>query len=190
MTADRPLGHATCRPVPRYSCPPPSREGLTLTILHSSAAAAAPVTPARLARMVLTVGQRPETWLGLVRYQSVRRWYQRLELADEHEIWLLSWLPGQHTGFHDHGRSAGAFAVARGELRERAAPGGRPESSGRVLAAGAVRSFSAAYVHDVRNESAAPAVSIHAYSPPLLTMRRYEVASGGILQATGEDREW
>jgi predicted metal-dependent enzyme (double-stranded beta helix superfamily) len=161
-----------------------------LTILYSSAAAATPVAPARLAEIVRTVARRPETWLGLVRFQSDRRWYQRLVLAKDHEIWLLSWLPGQHTGFHDHGNSAGAFAVARGDLLERAAPGGRPEPSGRVLSAGAVRSFGAAYVHDVRNDSALPAVSIHAYSPPLQIMRRYEVASGGVLQAAGEEREW
>jgi predicted metal-dependent enzyme (double-stranded beta helix superfamily) len=161
-----------------------------LTIVSSSAAPATPVAPARLAQIVRTVAQRPETWLGLVRYQSDRRWYQRLVLAEEHEIWLLSWLPGQRTGFHDHGSSAGAFAVARGDLLERAAPGGQPEPSGRALSAGDVRSFGAAYVHDVRNDSAAPAISIHAYSPPLLIMRRYEVASGGVLRAAGEEREW
>jgi predicted metal-dependent enzyme (double-stranded beta helix superfamily) len=111
-------------------------------------------------------------------------------LDEEHEMWLLSWLPGQHTGFHDHGGSAGALAVARGLLLERAAPGGRPEPAGRVLSAGAVRSFGPAYVHDVRNDSACPAVSIHAYSPPLARMRRYETASGGILRFTGEDGEW
>lgn len=158
--------------------------------LGDSAAPATPVAPASLARIVRTVAQQPETWLSLVRYRSSQRWYHRLVLAAEHEIWLLSWLPGQHTGFHDHGSSAGAFAVARGDLLERRAPGGRPEPSGRVLAAGSVRSFGAAYVHDVRNESALPAISVHAYSPPLLTMRRYLVASGGVLQSAGEEREW
>jgi predicted metal-dependent enzyme (double-stranded beta helix superfamily) len=161
-----------------------------LTILSSSAAPNTPVAPARLAEIVRTVAQQPETWRGLVRFQPDRRWYQRLVLTEEHEIWLLSWLPGQHTGFHDHGDSAGAFAVARGELLERAAPGGRSEPAGRLLSAGAVRSFGAAYVHDVRNSSARPAISVHAYSPPLLTMRRYEVASDGVLQAVGEEREW
>lgn len=161
-----------------------------MTVLPSSAARATPVAPARLAEIVRAVAQRPETWRRLVRFQSDRRWYQRLVLAEQHEIWLLSWLPGQHTGFHDHGDSAGAFAVAHGELLERAAPGGRPERSGRVLSAGAVRSFGAAYVHDVRNDSALPTVSIHAYSPPLLTMRRYKAASDGVLRAAGEEREW
>jgi hypothetical protein len=31
-----------------------------------------------------------------------KRWYQRVTCDDDHEVWLLSWLPGR-TGFHDHG---------------------------------------------------------------------------------------
>jgi hypothetical protein len=52
-----------------------------------------------------------------------------------------------------------------------------------------VRSFDAAYVHDVGNDAAAPAVSIHVYSPPLPSMRRYAMVAGS-LQVTGVDREW
>src|ERR1039457_1316495 len=61
-------------------------------------------------------------WSQLVRFTEPQRWYQRLELADDYEIWLLSWLPGQHTGFHDHGEAAGAFAVTRGRLSECTGP--------------------------------------------------------------------
>ncbi len=38
--------------------------------------------------------------------------------------------------------------------------------------------FGAHYVHDVRNLSDAPAVSVHAYSPPLTTMTYYDLADG------------
>ena len=94
--------------------------------------------------------------------------------------------PGQRTGFHDHGRSAGAFTVAQGCLRERAAPGGRPEPAGATLLSGSVRSFGPRYIHDVANESAAPAVSVHAYSPPLTTMDRFAVSGGRLVRATAE----
>jgi predicted metal-dependent enzyme (double-stranded beta helix superfamily) len=161
-----------------------------MSILSGTSAPAAPVSPAKLAQIALRIADQSGQWLSLVRYDPGRRWYQRLARDEEHEVWLLSWLPGQHTGFHDHGTSAGAFAVARGFLLERAAPGGRPEPSGRPLAPGAVRSFGPAYVHDVCNESAWPAVSIHAYSPALSSMRRYDIAAGGVLRATGEDRAW
>jgi predicted metal-dependent enzyme (double-stranded beta helix superfamily) len=161
-----------------------------MSLLSGTSAPAARLGPAQLAQIALRVADHPGQWLSLVRYDPARRWYQRLARDEEHEIWLLSWLPGQHTGLHDHGPSAGAFAVARGFLCELAAPGGQLEPSGRALAPGAVRSFGPAYVHEVRNESAWPAVSIHAYSPPLSSMRRYRVAVGGVLRATGEDRSW
>jgi len=42
----------------------------------------------------------------------------------------------------------------------------------------------------VRNDSAEPAVSIRACSPPLSSMRRFDVAAGGLLLATVEERTW
>ena len=44
-------------------------------------------------------------------------------ISTEAEIWLLSWVPGQGTALHDHGLSAGAFAVAQGTLIERVVDG-------------------------------------------------------------------
>jgi len=93
-------------------------------------------------------------------------------------VWLLSWLPGQRTGFHDHGESSGALTVARGALRERIALGRRAGPSVPV-ARGEVRSFGARYVPDVINASAQSAVSVHAYSPPPTSMRRFEFGPGG-----------
>lgn len=161
-----------------------------MDIISDTRPPAAPVSPIRLAQIAMRTASHPELWLSLVRYESGRRWYMRLAQDTEYEIWLLSWLPAQQTGFHDHGPSAGAVAVAHGCLRERAAPGGRPEHPGRTLTAGSVRSFGPDYVHDVRNESPQPAVSIHAYSPPLTRMHRFAVTAGGLLRATGVDRSW
>jgi predicted metal-dependent enzyme (double-stranded beta helix superfamily) len=140
----------------------------------------------RLRRLVLDLAASPQRWLHLVEYDPARRWYQRLLREEDREVWLLSWLPGQRTGFHDHGRSAGAFTVVQGCLRERTAPGGRPEAVGATLLPGSVRSFGPRYVHDVGNESAAPAVSVHAYSPPLTTMDRFDVSGGRLVRAAAE----
>ncbi len=137
---------------------------------------------AQLAAIVHAAAAAQE-WPGLVRYTPGERWYQRVQQGDNHEVWLLSWLPGQGTGFHDHCGSAGAFTVVHGELRERAPRGGQAVPSGQVLRAGTVRSFGPRYVHEVRNTSPAPAVSIHAYSPPLAGMRRYELIPGGLMLA-------
>jgi hypothetical protein len=84
-------------------------------------------------------------------------------------------------GFHDHGGSAGAFAVVWGTLEERLV------GSTTVVESGMARSFGPKYIHDVRNSSASSvAVSVHAYSPPLSEMTRYELTSDGLM-ATGSE---
>jgi predicted metal-dependent enzyme (double-stranded beta helix superfamily) len=141
---------------------------------------------AGLVRRAASVGE----WAGLVRYTEDERWYQRLERGENHEVWLLSWLPGQRTGFHDHCGSSGAFTVVQGELREWTPAAGRPSPVAAGFPAGRVRSFGPRHVHEVVNETAATAVSIHAYSPPLAGMRRYELTGRGLVltavEAAGE----
>jgi hypothetical protein len=150
------------------------------------------LSPARLGQLVAGLAAAPGDWRHLVRFEPGRRWYHRLDLADDHEVWLLSWLPGQETGFHDHGDAAGAFAVAEGELQERTAAAGRPWIRSRAVPAGSPRSFGSRHVHDVRNVSARPALSIHAYSPPLSAMRRYQMTSTGLVHTAMEsaERDW
>ena len=144
------------------------------------------VSDARLRGLVLDLAASPQRWLNLVQYDPAHRWYQRLLREEDREVWLLSWLPGQRTGFHDHGSSAGAFTVVHGCLRERTAPGGRPDPVGTALPPGSVRSFGPRYIHDVANDAAAPAVSVHAYSPPLTTMDRFDVSGGRLVRAAAE----
>jgi hypothetical protein len=60
----------------------------------------------------------PEQWPVAPRFNPADRWYHRLAVADDHEVWLLTWLPGQGTELHDHGGSAGAFHVVSGTLTE------------------------------------------------------------------------
>lgn len=109
-------------------------------------------------------------WLDRVRLRAEGRWYERLYHGLDHDIWVISWLPGQSTGFHDHGESSGAFVVASGILEEHR-PGERPHG----IHPGKPRAFGPDYAHDVRNVSLAPAISIHAYSPPLDEMNEYEL---------------
>jgi predicted metal-dependent enzyme (double-stranded beta helix superfamily) len=139
-----------------------------------------PLDRARLADLVHLAAATGE-WSALVRYTEGERWYHRLERGDNYEVWLLSWLPGQRTGFHDHCGSSGAFAVVQGELRERTPAAGRPQPVSAAFRAGRARSFGPRHVHEVVNKSAAPAVSIHAYSPPLAGMRRYELTPSGLV---------
>src|ERR1700685_2158717 len=96
------------------------------------------LSQARLSQIVTALAARPGGWGDVGRFEGVRRWVQRLELADDREVWLLSWLPGQSTGFHDHGRAAGAFAVAQGQVRERTVVTGSSQVRHRTIAAGRV----------------------------------------------------
>ena len=148
-----------------------------------------PVSPVELGRLVREVASQPARWQPTVRFGPARRWFARLELTTDLEVWLLSWLPGQSTGFHDHGAAVGAFTVAQGELTERTVPAGRAVAASRVLAAGQARPFGPAHVHDVVNTSAAPAVSVHAYSPPLTEMRRFELTAGGLVHTSTDSAE-
>ena len=139
----------------------------------------------QLADVVRRLAASPADWLGRVRLNPAGRWYERIHLDDSHEVWVISWLPGQATGFHDHGGSAGAFAVVWGTLVERRVVGAN--TTGQVLAkpvgAGGARAFGPRYIHDVRNTAAASvAVSVHAYSPPLPAMTRYELTPGGLVK--------
>jgi rhodanese-related sulfurtransferase/mannose-6-phosphate isomerase-like protein (cupin superfamily) len=126
-------------------------------------------TPEELADIV-SLFASSEGWMEKVRLRTEGRWYERLYHGPDYDIWVISWLPGQSTGFHDHGASSGAFVVASGILEEHR-PGGRT----RVIHPGNPRAFGADYTHDVRNVSLAPAISIHAYSPPLNEMNEYEL---------------
>src|SRR5271167_3692790 len=139
----------------------------------------------QLGDLVRRVAASPAEWLTRVRLNPDGRWYERIHLDDSHEVWVISWLPGQSTGFHDHGGSAGAFAVVWGTLIERRVVGAT--ATGQVLAkpvgAGGSRAFGPRYIHDVRNAAAAAAVavSVHAYSPPLPEMTRYDLTPGGLV---------
>jgi mannose-6-phosphate isomerase-like protein (cupin superfamily) len=140
-------------------------------------------TTPRLAEIARSVAERPEEWLHRVRLSADGRWYERLHADDDHEVWLISWLPGQATGFHDHGESEGAFTVVLGSLEERE-PG-----DGRTVGIGESWAFGRDYIHDVRNASGAPAVSVHVYSPPLSSMRRYEETGDGLVEIAVERTE-
>jgi predicted metal-dependent enzyme (double-stranded beta helix superfamily) len=145
------------------------------------------LTPAELAAEVRRLTARPAEWVARVRLDPEGRWYERIHTADGLEVWLISWLPGHSTGFHDHGGSAGAFGVVWGTLDEYVAPRGGAAPQATPVTAGSVHAFGPRYVHDVRNNSeGSVAVSVHAYSPPLSTMTRYNLLAGGLAVAGTE----
>jgi predicted metal-dependent enzyme (double-stranded beta helix superfamily) len=130
----------------------------------------------------------PDRWPVAPRFNPVDRWYHRLTVADDHEVWLLTWLPGQGTELHDHGGSAGAFQVVQGSLTEDTVTTGHGpiRVSGRELGEGAGRRFGPRHIHRITNRSGRPAISVHVYGPALTTMTRYQVGPDGLRVATVE----
>ena len=140
------------------------------------------LTPRQLAAEVRRLTSAPAEWVARVRLDPEGRWYEQIPVNDACELWLISWLPGQSTGFHDHGGANGAFGVVWGQLDEHVVVQGVAAGTAKPVPAGAVRSFGPRHVHDVRNSSAGSvAVSVHAYSPPLSAMTRYDLTAGGLV---------
>ncbi|MGY0018084.1 cysteine dioxygenase [Streptomyces sp. cg35] len=123
-----------------------------------------PETVAEFVGLARSIAADRSQWEHLVEYDATTRWYRRLRTGPGYEVWLLSWVPGQGSGLHDHGRSSGVLTLLQGELTE------RTERGTRSLTPGAQRVFAPGYVHEVVNDSLEPAVSLHVYHPGLTAM--------------------
>ena len=50
-------------------------------------------------------------WRPYVRHDADMRFYQQLYRDPNLDVWLICWVSGQSTGYHDHDRSSGAVVV-------------------------------------------------------------------------------
>ncbi len=130
-----------------------------------------PGTVAGFAALATAIAADRDQWEPLVRYDATTRWYARLRTGPGYEVWLLSWVPGQGSGRHDHGPSCGVLTVLQGTLTEHALTGGR--ETRRTLPGGSQRFFAPGYVHEVVNDTLEPALSLHVYFPGLTEMTPY-----------------
>jgi hypothetical protein len=130
-------------------------------------------TPRELRDLTALVASELTTpLLEVLRFERQKRWWARLALTEGVELWLLSWLPGQGTGPHDHGGAAGSFTVLTGQLSEDYRYPGSPVRTAERPAGSAI-GFGSGRAHQVRNLGAVGASSVHAYSPPLVPTREY-----------------
>lgn len=158
----------------------PARSGLPAAFAVSTGGALA---PAELVDLVRAVAADESEWRPRLRLPAARaeRWWTRLHDGDDVDVWLLSWLPGHTTELHDHGRSAAAFTVVEGALNEvRLRAGRRPVTLTRRP--GGTVGLAPGVPHDVRGAGQGPAVSIHAYSPPLTRMTYWARGDDGVLR--------
>jgi quercetin dioxygenase-like cupin family protein len=146
---------------------------------------AVPVTPQPLAipqlrDLVGGLAADPRTWSHLVRHDPTQRVFERLIDEPEVEAWLICWMPGHDTGFHDHDLSSGAVTVVSGAVCEERL--GLGQTCSNVYVPGDTFDFTASEIHRVTHSGAAATVTLHAYSPRLRRMGAYAVASDGALK--------
>ncbi|MBW1595691.1 cysteine dioxygenase [Streptomyces sp. JJ38] len=141
-----------------------------------------PRTVADLAGLAARFAADRESWEPLVRYDAGSRRYRRLRSGPSHEVWLLSWVPGQGTTPNAPGDepvgpvaddaagaapgaaatgagdvpalSAGVLAVLAGRLTERTGP------LTRTLTPGTRRVFAAGPARELVNDALEPAVAL------------------------------
>ncbi|MDQ6841546.1 MAG: cysteine dioxygenase family protein [Actinomycetota bacterium] len=141
-----------------------------------------------LKRFVGQLAATPERWQHLVRHSRDARVCERI--WDQHDVnaWVICWSDVQDTGFHDHDDSAAAIRVIEGHVREeRLRLNATPDA--RVI--GPKRTFFVppSAIHRVLHAGSMPAVTIHAYSPPLRRTGAYRIGPRGELERAAKSYE-
>lgn len=139
------------------------------------------LTPEELETVAASIAARDELWTTLVRRDPDRRRYELVYEDDRMDAWVLSWMPGQGTGFHDHYISAVGLAVAEGCVREDLMRYGGDDVS-RELRPGDTRRGGPGYIHRVTHADGHPAVTVHVYSPRLDWVGQYRLDEQGVMQ--------
>ena len=116
-------------------------------------------------------------WRDYVVVSNEAREYQMIFENDFVEVWVCAWMAGQQAALHDHDISEVGISVADGAITERHMRLGQVDS-GHVLRAGQQQEGGRGYIHHVEHFAGAPAVSIHAYSPPMVCAGVYREVDG------------
>jgi mannose-6-phosphate isomerase-like protein (cupin superfamily) len=146
------------------------------------------LSTAELKRFVAELSATPELWQHLVRHSRDARVYEPIWNEQDVNAWLICWSEDQDTGFHDHDDSAAAILVIEGHVRdERLRLGATP--NGRVIGPGMTFFVPPSAIHRVLHAGSVPAVTIHAYSPPLRRTGAYRVGPLGELQRAAQSYE-
>ena len=139
------------------------------------------LSPHELERFIRELAAESERWQHLVHHADDVRVYEQIWEDEDVNAWVICWSEDQDTGFHDHDRSEAAIRVIEGHIREdRLLLGADPES--RVIGPGHTVVVPAVAIHRVLHAGTGPAVTIHAYSPPLRQTGAYRVGPGGALE--------
>jgi uncharacterized NAD(P)/FAD-binding protein YdhS len=104
---------------------------------------------------------------------------RRVARTDDFEVLVVTWLPGQRTGAHDHAGALSVFKILQGTARETrfaTSPDSLVEArDSRQLRAGEVGVDAGDVIHEICNDAPEQQllVSLHVYAPPLPELRRF-----------------
>jgi mannose-6-phosphate isomerase-like protein (cupin superfamily) len=141
-----------------------------------------------LERFTADLAATPERWRHLVRHAEDMRVYEQIWEDEDVNAWVICWSEDQDTGFHDHDDSAAGIAVISGHVREdRLTLDGIPRS--REFGPGESFTVPPVAIHRVLHAGRGPAVTIHAYSPPLRRTGAYRVGDDGELEREAQPFE-
>lgn len=134
-----------------------------------------------LAQLVKEMAASPDLWIGQIgRSSAEHRYYASIHRDEYVDVWLICWIPGNDTGWHDHDISSGAVRVVHGELIESCPRIGGAHAR-EVVADGGCVSFGPDHIHRLTAE-ADETISLHAYSPPLWRLGQYSIDEFGIMR--------
>jgi uncharacterized NAD(P)/FAD-binding protein YdhS/predicted metal-dependent enzyme (double-stranded beta helix superfamily) len=110
---------------------------------------------------------------------------RRVARTEAYEVLVMTWLPGQGSGAHDHAGSVSAFKILRGTAHETrfalATDSLVDPTDTYELREGEVGLDAGDVIHAVCNDCSHNEllVSIHVYAPPVPELRRFEMRSAG-----------
>jgi quercetin dioxygenase-like cupin family protein len=139
------------------------------------------LTLEELERFASWLAASAERWEHHVRHASEERIYEQIWDDEDVNAWVICWSAGQDTGFHDHDQSGAGIAVISGRVREERLRLGAPPRS-HELGPGVVFNVPPVAIHRVLHAGDEPAVTIHAYSPPLRRTGAYRIGPDGALE--------
>ena len=139
------------------------------------------LNPEELEDVARRIAENADIWEPLVRVDGERRRFELVYEDDRMDAWVLSWMPGQGTGFHDHDVSSLGLVCVQGSVKEAWLRFGVPELEFR-LGPGDTRRGAPGYIHRVQHAIGEPAVTIHVYSPRLDAVGQYRVDEQGVMR--------
>src|SRR5947209_9195386 len=146
------------------------------------------LTTEQLSAFVERLAGTVELWEPHVRHTGDVRVYEQIWEDEDVNAWLICWSEDQDTGFHDHDESGAAIRVLSGQVREdRLRLNGEPVS--RVIEPGSTFTLAPCAIHRVLHSGERPAITLHAYSPPLTRTGAYRLGDQGELERVSQSFE-